>query len=89
MARTSKFTDQQKRAIVREAKQTSLEEAAKKHGVSVYTVRAWRDKTRTSKPSKSAARKAAVPIEVHDMVEEIALGRKLKELLADLGYVRR
>ena len=56
--RKRRFTDEQMVAILREADQTSVAEAAKAHGVSTKSIYAWRKRFGTMTPDETRRLKA-------------------------------
>ena len=103
MARKSSITDEQKAAIVAEVKAgASVAEVAKKHKVSVpsvYTYVRRPKKSSKKKVSTNGAKQKVVKrgrrsasadtVDLSSMMEDIVLARRFRELLDDLGYVKR
>jgi transposase len=103
MARRSSITDEQKAAIVAEVKAgASVAEVAKKHKVSVPSVYIYVRRPKKSSKKKVANNGAkqkvvkrgrrsasADTVDLSSMMEDIVLARRFRELLDDLGYVKR
>ena len=97
MPRKSSVPPEKRAAIIKEVKDGgAVATVAKKHGIAVPTLYLWVRQTKKGGANKKGKKTGgrlkqseAASLDLSSMMEEIAIARKFKGFLAELGYSKR